>query len=308
LSLDKQQEQQQNMMKYGVSSSSLSSSSSCLRMQRIFVSSSSSSSSHKRTSSACIRVIIMPLADRCNSSSSSSSTRSSFVTATTTSTNTFTGQLKKRAAHENAHSNTINYKSFSSSSSSQGEKGKEKEVVKVGSSLKMYYHIEASNAERPNATKLTVHGPDVDGILASMTVALAVKKGCSLVELHAAATSGGVADDDDDYNDQQHNNNDMLGHAKVYDDDNYHFIHDVFWVVQRANGQAFPDDQLHDLALCLLEAAQSPMTVVTGGDHYCGGVGGKQQQLQDYLMREQVPVPKQQITVIPSTSSTTTKT
>lgn len=175
----------------------------------------------------------------------------------------------------------------------------------------MYYHIEASNAERPNATKLTVHGPDVDGILASMTVALAVKKGCSLVELHAAA--GSLADDDDDDDDDldQHNNNDMLGHAKVYDDDNYHFIHDVFWVVQRATGQAFPDDQLHDLATCLLEAAQSPMTVVTGD---CGaGFKNKQQQLQDYLMREQVPVPKQQITVIPSTvssssSSTTRKT
>jgi hypothetical protein len=53
-----------------------------------------------------------------------------------------------------------------------------------------FYHIEVSNAANPNSTQLTVSGPDVDGILASMTVALAVQ-GCSLVELHAAKNVDG---------------------------------------------------------------------------------------------------------------------
>ena len=32
--------------------------------------------------------------------------------------------------------------------------------------LQKHYHIEASNAERDDATKLTVQGPDVDGKIA----------------------------------------------------------------------------------------------------------------------------------------------
>ena len=52
------------------------------------------------------------------------------------------------------------------------------------SSLSKYYCVEVSNADRPDATRITVRGPDVDGILASMTVALA-QQGCSLKELHA---------------------------------------------------------------------------------------------------------------------------
>jgi hypothetical protein len=120
----------------------------------------------------------------------------------------------------------------------------------------------------------------VDGILASMTVALAVQKGCSLVELHAG----------------------MAEHVHTKHEPKYsHFIHDVFWVVQRSNGLPFANEELHDLATCLLAAAQSPMRVVTGRH----GTDSSQQQeeLQDYLQRENVPVPSEQITVIPSISS-----
>jgi hypothetical protein len=284
---------------YGASSSSL-----CLRMQRIVVNSSNSSGRWNRMNAVTPAAVLA----RSSSSSSSSNTRS-FVTespTTTATTPTFASLLmvrdasEKRVLQKNAYCNTTMYtlrkQSFSSSSSDTATPRETTTTTAAQgpASLKMYYHIEASNAERDNATKLTVHGPDVDGILASMTVALAVKMGCSLVELHAA----NMVDDNHD-----------LGHDKVYDDDNYHFIHDVFWVVQRKNGQAFADDQLHDLALCLLEAAQSPMTVVVGE---CGQ--DKQQALQDYLRREKVPVPPRQITVIPrsgtssSSSSGTTRT
>jgi hypothetical protein len=46
------------------------------------------------------------------------------------------------------------------------------------------FTIEASNAERENATALTVKGPDVDGLLASMTAALSVRN-ASIVAIHA---------------------------------------------------------------------------------------------------------------------------
>lgn len=47
------------------------------------------------------------------------------------------------------------------------------------------FEVEASNDKRKDATVLTVKGPDVDGLLASMTAAL-TEFGCKLVELHAS--------------------------------------------------------------------------------------------------------------------------
>ena len=138
-----------------------------------------------------------------------------------------------------------------------------------------YYHIEASNAERPDATKLTVRGPDVDGILASMTVALAVK-GCSLVELHAAMAMD-------------------CSHDHVVEDK--HLIKDVFFVVNRQTGQPFPDEELRDLAESLLEAAKSPMKAVS-----MKGVNSEVENLEAHL-KEHVPVPETQITVIPRTKN-----
>lgn len=115
----------------------------------------------------------------------------------------------------------------------------------------IYYRIEANNAARHDATQLTVSGPDIDGVLASMTVALAVR-GCSLVELHAAKSI-----------DTPH------FHHVVHDDgsaDDVPMIHDVFCVVERATGKPFGDDDLEPLAKSLLEALKTPMNLV--------GVGG----------------------------------
>jgi hypothetical protein len=135
-----------------------------------------------------------------------------------------------------------------------------------------YYQIEASNAERHDATKLTVRGPDVDGILASMTVALAVK-GCSLVEMHAAAAND-------------------CSHDHVVVDE--HLIKDTFYVVSRKTGKQFEDGQLHALAEALLEAAKSPMTSVS-----MSGAEKEMKNLEAHLEKH-VQVPETQITVIPS--------
>lgn len=92
------------------------------------------------------------------------------------------------------------------------------------------FEIVASNSERPDATTLKVRGPDTDGILASMTAALAVS-GCSLLELHATR------------------------------DKDTNRIVDVFTVVHTKTHQPFDDDELEELAQNLLSATRSPMNV-----------------------------------------------
>jgi hypothetical protein len=96
------------------------------------------------------------------------------------------------------------------------------------------FTIEASNAVRPNATALTVQGPDVDGLLASMTAALAVR-GCSIVEIHAQ--------------------------RKFPDDESDNMINDIFYVVKRDTAEPFDDDELEELAEGLLDSTRTPMNV-----------------------------------------------
>jgi hypothetical protein len=96
------------------------------------------------------------------------------------------------------------------------------------------FTIEASNAVRLNATALTVKGPDVDGLMASMTAALAAR-GCSIVEIHA----------------QRQHPSDETDHA----------IQDIFYVVKRETGEAFDDDELEALAQGLLDSTRTPMNV-----------------------------------------------
>lgn len=95
------------------------------------------------------------------------------------------------------------------------------------------FTVEVSNTVRSDATALTVEGPDVDGVLASMTTALA-KQGCSIVEISAKrvlakGTSGRNA------------------------------IKDTFFVVDSTTGEPFEDDQLEMVARSLLESTRTPL-------------------------------------------------
>jgi len=110
------------------------------------------------------------------------------------------------------------------------------------------FQIEASNALRKDATALTVTGPDVDGLLASMTAALAVR-GCSLVELHAQRK---LVD--------ENNDNDMNSNSST-DENGERSIEDVFYVVNRETGEPFEDDELEELARGLLDSTRTPMNV-----------------------------------------------
>jgi hypothetical protein len=96
------------------------------------------------------------------------------------------------------------------------------------------FEIEASNAIRDNVTSLKITGPDVDGLLASMTAALAFQ-GCSVVEINAK---------------RQHESDAVNT-----------LIEDVFYVVKRDTQEPFEDDELEELAQGLLESTRTPMNV-----------------------------------------------
>jgi hypothetical protein len=134
-----------------------------------------------------------------------------------------------------------------------------------------FYQIEVSNAERTDATKLTVRGPDIDGIMASMTLSLAMQ-GCSLVELHAKKAVDTAA-----------------SHTVLTDDS----IEDVFFVVNRQTGAPFADDALEPLARALLNSLSTPMNVLSGGD-------GPEKTWESLLRKHPVnnDMPEPQITVV----------
>jgi len=138
------------------------------------------------------------------------------------------------------------------------------------------FQIEASNALRKDATALSVWGPDVDGLLASMTAALAVR-GCSLVELHAK--------------------------RRIPSEDNLETksIEDIFYVVKRETGEPFDDDELEDLARGLLDSTRTPMNVnsVKAAMHELESTNSylraRVKKLEEVMYEKQITVvPKQQ--------------
>lgn len=144
--------------------------------------------------------------------------------------------------------------------------------------------MEASNALRPDATVLTVRGPDVDGLLASMTAALTAK-GCSLVELHAAkAVSAAELPSTVQEGIERKQSSDgkalsavttigntessqLLTHSLplalpgIIAAEEKELIEDVFVVVDNGTKQQVDDDDLDELAAALLEATFHPINV-----------------------------------------------
>ena len=181
-----------------------------------------------------------------------------------------------------------------------------------------YYHIEASNAIDDKdedgsptvvyATKLTVTGPDVDGILASMTVALAMR-GCSLVSLHAAKSEDTgfrsqtprVAYDAEE--EQEKSGSSDKSKGPIYEENT---IKDVFYVVDRLTGQPFLDEELYDLAESLLESLRTPMAIMGGSAIGSGSIETSNRNDGSEQIVSKIPPPpyatrEEQITTIPST-------
>lgn len=133
-----------------------------------------------------------------------------------------------------------------------------------------FYHIEVSNAANPKSTQLTVSGPDVDGILATMTVSLAVN-GCSLVELHAAKN--------EDCSISSYRGSDQ--------------IKDTFLVVDRNTGKQFGDDELEPLATTLLESLKTPINTLS-----LQGSEGMLDQISENFSEQKFESVEDQITVL----------
>ena len=132
------------------------------------------------------------------------------------------------------------------------------------------YEIKASNRlpakDKQPATTLTIRGPDVDGLLASVVTVLA-EEGCSLVELNAKPREGNGS------------------------------IDDVF--VIRRQGAAIPNEDLEDLAKKLFKATKSPLSVPTLA------AKNKELELETAQLRVRVgkllrEIEKRQIDVVPS--------
>jgi hypothetical protein len=130
------------------------------------------------------------------------------------------------------------------------------------------FEVEASNAVRKDATALKVRGPDLDGLLASMTAALSVR-GCSIVEIQAKR-----------------------------DDEEENMIVDVF-VVSRETGKPFDDDDLEELAQGLIDATRTPINVhsVKAAMH---DLENKNSSLKAKVKKLEKLMYEQQITVVSS--------
>ena len=101
-----------------------------------------------------------------------------------------------------------------------------------------------------SVTVLTIRGPDVDGILASMVTAL-TDEGCSLVELSAKPKAVVVSDDDDD--DKAVAANEKKKRPQVFED---------IFIIKR-NGLAIPENELDGLAHRLWDVLKSPLNIQT---------------------------------------------
>jgi hypothetical protein len=99
------------------------------------------------------------------------------------------------------------------------------------------YEVEASNKAHKDATTFVIRGPDVDGVLASVTSTLS-NMNCSIVEVRAGR------------------------HEK--DGECANCIEDV--LVVRRNSQQIPNEELEQVAKAILEATSTPVHAKTADD------------------------------------------
>ena len=113
------------------------------------------------------------------------------------------------------------------------------------------FEIEVDNEIHPGYTTVKVRGPDVDGVLASITAAIA-GIGCSVVELHASnrdkfKEEAESSDSEDAVSSFFHH----LMPSRV--------LEDVFLIRDRSTHAAIDNEDLDDLARTVLAAAKDPL-------------------------------------------------
>ena len=155
------------------------------------------------------------------------------------------------------------------------------------------FELEVDNELHPGYTTVIVRGPDVDGVLASITASLA-SVGCSVVELHAENRAKKKEEINGILDQIAHNNT-----HKSY-------LEDVFIIRDRATQQAIDDDDLDDLARTILSAAKDPLNSHTLKAQV-DGLQDLNMALADRVAQLESFLEERQIKVVPSSSENSTE-
>jgi len=110
------------------------------------------------------------------------------------------------------------------------------------------FEVEVDNEIRPGYTTVRVRGPDVDGVLASITASIA-SIGCSVVELHAENRA----------QKNQENGESILEKISQSQSLQRNTLEDVFIIRDRSTQLAIDDEDLDELARTVLAAARDPL-------------------------------------------------
>ncbi|KAL7526610.1 hypothetical protein ACHAWF_001846 [Thalassiosira exigua] len=117
------------------------------------------------------------------------------------------------------------------------------------------FEVEVDNEVHPGYTTVTVRGPDVDGVLASITASIA-SIGCSVVELHASPRDHYIEEGEASSEAQGKSISSLLDHLVT---SQTRIMEDVFLIRDRSTQQAIDNDDLDDLARTVLAAAKDPL-------------------------------------------------
>lgn len=129
------------------------------------------------------------------------------------------------------------------------------------------FEVEVDNEVNPGYTTVIVRGPDVDGVLASITACIA-SCGCSVAELHAGYREVLSQEDDaalsSEEGDVLESGDDAPGNSAM--DSIVHLLNpapprveDIFLIRDRSTQQALENEELESLGQQILAAAKDPL-------------------------------------------------
>ena len=161
------------------------------------------------------------------------------------------------------------------------ERSSELKFLNMSEEEEFAFEVEISNEVNDDATVLVVKGPDLDGILASVTAALSLN-GCSLLEVTAHTDSTGHTSGKMD------NKIDDRGNA---------IIQDTFLIIDQKSKQKIPDENLEHLAQTVLEATREGPNLLK---HKMKELEDKNQALLDRVQSLEGILMKRRMSVKPS--------
>jgi hypothetical protein len=130
------------------------------------------------------------------------------------------------------------------------------------------FEVEVDNEANPGYTTIIVRGPDVDGVLASITACIA-SCGCSVAELHAGYRK--VLSQEDNAVVSENGEGESMGDASSNSGGNavgslVSLLHpepprveDIFLIRDRSTQQALDNDELEGIGQQILAAAKDPL-------------------------------------------------